>query len=197
MGGDPLRELAAVEAVRRPRPRAARGCLRSSGTASARRAQGLTGAVQRVALGRIAEQPIEDLWRYACASFRTTPSRASFAAGASRSGQGTDPQRCSPPRGRGRSGHGHGHGAGVEDLLRVAEVDDDSMSSDVPCARPGTATKKSSSSVRASPARWTSRNPPPPGPVSGLSQIHETAAAAMHASTALPPAAERPPRRPR
>ncbi len=31
--------------------------------------------------------------------------------------------------------------------------------------------------------------PPPPGPVSELSQTHEVNAAAMHASTAFPPAA--------
>ena len=55
-------------------------------------------------------------------------------------------------------------------------------------ARSGTATKKSSSCVRASAAVCTSRKPPPPGPVSGLSQIQETPAAAMHASTAFPPA---------
>jgi len=37
-------------------------------------------------------------------------------------------------------------------------------------------------------ASCTSMKPPPPGPVNGLSQTHETNAAATHASTALPPA---------
>ena len=32
-------------------------------------------------------------------------------------------------------------------------------------------------------------NPPPPGPVSGLSATHDAKAAAMHASTAFPPSA--------
>ena len=35
-------------------------------------------------------------------------------------------------------------------------------------------------------------NPPPPGPVSGLSHDHETNAAATQASTALPPARSTP-----
>src|SRR5205807_3919850 len=63
-----------------------------------------------------------------------------------------------------------------------------SISSDGEGSRSGRETKKSSSWVRAFSAWCTSRKPPPPGPVSGLSQIHETAAAAMHASTAFPPA---------
>jgi len=52
----------------------------------------------------------------------------------------------------------------------------------------GKVTKKSSSRVVRSRARWTSMNPPPPGPVSGLSHTHDTNAAATHASTAVPPA---------
>ena len=52
---------------------------------------------------------------------------------------------------------------------------------------PGTVTKWSSTRVESSEAWWTSMNPPPPGPVSGLSATQETNAAAMHASTALPP----------
>ena len=55
--------------------------------------------------------------------------------------------------------------------------------------RPGIATKKSTSRLVRSRARWTSMNPPPPGPVSGLSTTQETNAAAMQASTALPPSA--------
>src|SRR5581483_8643390 len=52
----------------------------------------------------------------------------------------------------------------------------------------GTVTKKSSSRVRPLAASWKSRNPPPPGPVSGLSHTQATAAAATAASTAFPPA---------
>src|SRR5262249_29338526 len=55
--------------------------------------------------------------------------------------------------------------------------------------RPGKATKKSRSRSVWSDARCTSMKPPAPGPVSGLSATHETKAAAMHASTALPPSA--------
>ncbi len=62
------------------------------------------------------------------------------------------------------------------------------MSSSGEAVRSGNATKKSSSCVRACSAWWTSRKPPPPGPVSGLSHTQETAAAAMQASTAFPPA---------
>src|SRR4051794_6855297 len=54
---------------------------------------------------------------------------------------------------------------------------------------PGMATKKSSSRSAWSDARWTSMKPPAPGPVSGLSATQETKAAAMQASTALPPSA--------
>ena len=35
-------------------------------------------------------------------------------------------------------------------------------------------------------------NPPPPGPVSMLSQTHDVTAAATQASTALPPASKHP-----
>ncbi len=55
--------------------------------------------------------------------------------------------------------------------------------------RPGTATKKSSTRVDPSRARWTSMKPPAPGPVSGLSATQEVKPAAIQASTALPPSA--------
>ncbi len=51
----------------------------------------------------------------------------------------------------------------------------------------GTATKKSKTRVRRSRAVWTSMNPPPPGPVKGLSVTHEANPAATQASTAFPP----------
>src|SRR5581483_9119166 len=62
-----------------------------------------------------------------------------------------------------------------------------SSSSGPSAAARGTATKKSSRCVRPRAASCTSRKPPPPGPVSGLSHTQDTAAAATHASTALPP----------
>src|SRR5690242_20104607 len=47
---------------------------------------------------------------------------------------------------------------------------------------PGVATKKSSSRVERSWARWRSMNPPAPGPVSGLSATHDMNAEAMQAA---------------
>ena len=52
--------------------------------------------------------------------------------------------------------------------------------------RPGTSTKKSSS-TSCSPGAWTSMKPPAPRPVSGLSVTNEVKTAATAASTALPP----------
>jgi hypothetical protein len=51
----------------------------------------------------------------------------------------------------------------------------------------GTVAKKSSTRVRRSRAVWTSMNPAPPGPVSGLSVAQDAKPAATQASTAFPP----------
>ena len=95
------------------------------------------------------------------------------------------------PRGRARD-RARGR-ADAEDLRRLDELDVDLLHLPrrrAPSARaPGIVTKKSTSRLVRSRARWTSMNPPPPGPVTGLSTTQETNAAAMQASTALPPSA--------
>ena len=56
-------------------------------------------------------------------------------------------------------------------------------------AEPGDGDEEVVDPVERSRARWTSMNPPEPGPVSGLSATQETSAAPTAASTAFPPAA--------
>src|SRR5918992_2961295 len=122
------------------------------------------------------------------------PSRASAIAGSKSVGQGTRPYvrwAVSMPAtvpGTATDATPIPNDCVVEPSKSTSIV---SISLIAPGARPapGTETKKSKRRERPSRARWTSRKPPPPGPVSGLSATHETNAAARHASTAFPPSA--------
>ena len=82
-------------------------------------------------------------------------------------------------------GHGDRAQADVEDLRRgVGEVDHELLHL---AERPGGRRRRSSRGAVASPPTWASRKPPPAGPVSGPSATNAANAAAMQASTALPP----------
>ena len=94
MGGDPLRELTAVETVgavdREPVQR-----VRELGTAkSSPTSQRATRPIQRVSLGGVAQQRIEDPVEERLRLVEhDAVAREPIAAGASRSAHGTMPQR--------------------------------------------------------------------------------------------------------
>ena len=74
--------------------------------------------------------------------------------------------------------------ADVVALRRVAEVDGDVLDL---AERPASARRRSSRAAVTSPSTQARRKPPPVGPVSGPSATAAAKAAAMQASTALPP----------
>src|SRR5829696_7072873 len=119
--------------------------------------------------------------RYPCWGVITTPSRAVAIAGSKSVAHGTRPYaRCA------LSSPATTPGVATEETpIPIASI------SLIGSARPapGIETKKSRRREWPSFARWTSRKPPPPGPVSVLSATQETKAAPRQASTALPPSA--------
>ena len=137
----------------------------------------------------MAQQPVEISCRYPCIGVSSKPSRASAAAGAASSAHGTRPhRRCAASRPSAVPGTATA-AAPVRKSCCVSPSKSTASSNSEPTgAARGTATKKSSTTVRPLSASCTSMNPPPPGPVSGLSHTHDTNAAATHASTAEPPA---------
>ena len=186
---DRARELAAVQRSRTLRRRSARASPRAPAPRTARPAASARPPYIASPSGECRSSPSRIRCRYPCVGVSSTPSRASRAAGATSSAHGTVPQRrCAASRPSAVPGTATA-AAPVRKSCCVSPSKStaSSSSSPVACAAAGTETKKSSSRVFPSRASWTSMNPPPPGPVSGLSHTHDVNAAATHASTAFPP----------
>ena len=159
------RDLAGVEDRRTLGARSARASPRSRRSAAARRRAGERAGDR--ARGCRAGTPASASPRRRAARARPQARRARARA-ASRSGGAPARARAAcpaPRRRRGRSGR-----AGSSRCRTGRRPRSSSAASAPPL---GTVTKKSSSRVERSRARWTSMKPPPPGPVSGDSVTHD------------------------
>ena len=184
------RQLARCTAPPPPPHRGARSSCPSSGTANSSPAVMRPAPVHRVALRRVPQQPVQDPVQIRRAAVSSTPSRASAAAGAASSAHGTVPQRrCAVSRPEHRARHRHRRRARPEVLLRVAVEVHRQLQQ---LRRRPRSRRHGDEEVQQPrlpvPRVVDEHEPAPAGPVSGLSQTHEVKAAAMHASTAFPPA---------
>ena len=193
-GAHAPRELAAVEHARRPSAASHSSVpARSSHDQRVPLAEGASRRRTALALGLVPEDDVEDLVEERLAGVEGNPGAGELERRREQLGPGQPAVEAVRLR---RARHAPRHGTRRRRRRGRPGSSCRRRRRRPPPSRPlavgspaRVATKKSSRLSTRSRARWTSRKPPPPGPVSGLSATQETNAAAMQASTAFPPSA--------